>query len=58
VNLPTTLVLPPQDVDRLRAMAGTLLRDSPAFKKLVKELGGSTGEQPYAGQLELENTQH
>lgn len=39
LNLPTTLSLPAQDVDRLRSAAGRLLRDSPAFQRLVRELG-------------------
>lgn len=44
MNLPTSLTLPPDDVDKLRKMAGKLLRQSPAFIKLVKDLGGSIRE--------------
>jgi len=43
MNLPTSFVLPPDDVDRLRAMAGRLLRSSPAFQNLVRDLGGNIG---------------
>ncbi|MGJ7506470.1 hypothetical protein [Variovorax sp. GT1P44] len=38
---PTTFVLPDQAVDRLRAAAGTIIMDSPEFKRLVKDVGGS-----------------
>ena len=38
LNLPTTLSLPPEAVDRLRDAAGRLLRESPAFRELVREL--------------------
>ena len=38
-NLPTSFVLPAGDVDRLRAAAGTILRDSPEFQRLMRELG-------------------
>lgn len=37
-NLPTSFALPDEAVDRLRATAAQLLRDSPAFRKLVEEL--------------------
>jgi NTE family protein len=43
LNLPTTLSLPPEAVDRLRTAAGQLLRGSPAFQKLVRELGTQGG---------------
>jgi NTE family protein len=43
LNLPTTLSLPPADVDRLRAAAAQLLSESPAYKKLVSELGSDSG---------------
>lgn len=38
LNLPTTLSLPPEAVDRLRAAAAQVLQDSVAFRKLVDEL--------------------
>ena len=36
---PTTFVLPPEAVDRLRAAAGTIILDSPEFKRLLKDVG-------------------
>ncbi len=36
---PTTFVLPDEAVDRLRAAAGTIIVDSPEFKRLLKEAG-------------------
>jgi NTE family protein len=36
---PTTFVLPPEAVDRLRAAGGTIIMDSPEFKRLLKDLG-------------------
>jgi len=45
MNLPTSFVLPPDDVDGLRSMAGKLLRQSPLYLKLVQELGGDAPEQ-------------
>jgi NTE family protein len=39
LNLPTTLSLPAEATDRLRGAAGRLLRDSPEFQALVRELG-------------------
>ncbi len=38
-SVPTALTLDPATVDRLRAVARTLLLQSPDFKKLVKDLG-------------------
>ncbi|MEH6569587.1 MAG: hypothetical protein V7709_10950, partial [Halioglobus sp.] len=40
-NLPTSFVLPPEDVDELRAAAGELLRQSPGYQHLLEELGGT-----------------
>jgi NTE family protein len=40
-NLPTSFVLPPQDVDRLRAAAGRLLRESPDFQALLRDLAAA-----------------
>jgi len=37
-DLPTSFVLTPEDVDRLRAGAGTILDESPAFQTLLREL--------------------
>ncbi len=41
MNLPTSFVLPAEDVDRLREMAGRLLRQSPDFEAILREFGGS-----------------
>jgi NTE family protein len=36
--LPTSFVLPPEAVDRLRAVAGTIINNSPEFLRLLKDL--------------------
>jgi NTE family protein len=36
---PTTFVLTPEAVDRLRAAAGTIIMNSPEFQRLLKDLG-------------------
>lgn len=36
MTLPTTFVLPPEDVDRLREIGGRLLRESAGFQVLIK----------------------
>jgi NTE family protein len=36
---PTTFVLPPEAVDRLRAAAGTIIMASPEFQRLLKDVG-------------------
>ena len=38
-NLPTTLTLPDEAVDRLTAVGGSLLRQSPEFQRLLGDLG-------------------
>ncbi|MET0204395.1 MAG: patatin-like phospholipase family protein [Casimicrobiaceae bacterium] len=45
-NLPTSLVLPPEAVDRLRAAAGTIVLQSPEFKRLLHETGARLVETP------------
>ena len=45
---PTTFVLPPEAVDRLRAAAGTIIMDSPEFKRLLKDVGASVVAAPPA----------
>ena len=40
MNMPTTFVLPPDDVDRLRMIGARLLRESPDFQELLREWGG------------------
>jgi NTE family protein len=36
---PTSFVLPPEAVDRLRAAAGTIIMASPEFQRLLKDVG-------------------
>jgi NTE family protein len=36
---PTTFVLPPEAVDRLRAAAGTIITASPEFQRMLKDAG-------------------
>ena len=43
---PTSFVLPPEAVDRLRAAAGTIIMDSPEFKRLLKDLGAKIVVRP------------
>jgi len=43
---PTTFVLPDEAVDRLRAAAGTIISDSPEFKRLLKDVGGTLVREP------------
>lgn len=38
-ELPTTFVLPDEAVDRLRTAAGVLIRESPEFQRLLKDVG-------------------
>jgi NTE family protein len=37
-RVPTSLTLPGEQVNRLREVAGRLLRESPAFKRLLADL--------------------
>ncbi len=41
MNLPTSFVLQPEEVDRLREVAGRVLRQSPEFQQIVREMGGT-----------------
>jgi len=41
MELPTSFVLPPEEVDRLRDMAGQLMRESEDYEKIVQSLGGA-----------------
>ncbi|MEH6582342.1 MAG: patatin-like phospholipase family protein [Halioglobus sp.] len=43
-NLPTSFVLPAEDVDQLREVAGELLRQSPDYQTLLQELQGDSGD--------------
>ena len=42
MNMPTTFVLPLEDVDLLREAAGRLLRQSEDYQSLLREWGDST----------------
>jgi hypothetical protein len=44
MNLPTSFVLAGKDIDRLREVAGRLLRQSAEYEAIVHELGGSLGD--------------
>jgi NTE family protein len=44
MNLPTSFVLPPEDVDRLRQAAGQVMRLSPGYESVVRELGGKPAQ--------------
>ena len=46
MNLPTSFVLPAEDVDRLREVAGRLMRESPDFQSVVREFGGLPADRP------------
>ena len=39
MTIPTTLRLPPDDIDALRELAGKLLRQSPDFQRLMERIG-------------------
>jgi NTE family protein len=43
-NLPTSFVLQDEAVDRLRNVAGRLLRASPAYVRLLRALGGDAAQ--------------
>jgi NTE family protein len=45
-ELPTSFDLPPEAIDRLRAAAATIIRDSPEFKRLLKDAGARIVTQP------------
>jgi NTE family protein len=40
-DLPTTFVLKPEEVDRLRTAAGKILLESPDFQRLLKDVGAT-----------------
>jgi NTE family protein len=44
-NLPTSFVLSDEQVDHLREMAGRLLRQSPDYQRLLRDLGAATSAQ-------------
>jgi NTE family protein len=46
---PTSFVLTPEAVDRLRAAAGTIIMASPEFQRLLKDVGARVVSAPSAG---------
>ena len=46
---PTSFVLPPEAVDRLRAAAGKIILASPEFQRLLKDVGATVVPDPAAG---------
>jgi NTE family protein len=47
-NLPTSFVLPPEAVDRLRAAAQTIILSSPEIKRMIKDAGATMVVKPAA----------
>jgi NTE family protein len=47
---PTSFVLPPEAVDRLRAAAGTIMKSSPEFQRLLKDVGARIVAKPPAAE--------
>jgi NTE family protein len=45
---PTSFVLPPEAVDRLRAAAGTIIQASPEFQRLLRDVGATIVADPAA----------
>jgi NTE family protein len=45
---PTSFVLPPEAVDRLRRAAGTIILASPEFQRLLKDVGAKVVDDPRA----------
>ncbi|RYF83283.1 MAG: patatin-like phospholipase family protein [Comamonadaceae bacterium] len=48
MELPTSFVLPPEAVDRLRALGGRLLREAPAYQALLQRIGSLERERTAA----------
>lgn len=44
MNLPTSFVLPVEDIDKLRKVAGQLMRQSADYESVVREFGGNPGK--------------
>jgi NTE family protein len=44
MNLPTSFVLPAEDIDRLREVAGRLMRQSVDFQEAVSNMGGNLAQ--------------
>jgi NTE family protein len=43
---PTSFVLPPEAVDRLRAAAGTIISESPDFQRVLRDAGVKLAPEP------------
>jgi len=41
MNLPTSFALPGEDIDRLRDVAGQLMRQSAQYMAFVQQMGGA-----------------
>ncbi len=52
---PTSFVLPPEAVDRLRAAAGKIILASPEFQRLLKDVGAKITVKPSVGESAAEN---
>ena len=44
MNLPTSFTLPAEDIDRLREVAGQLMRQSADFQSVVSDMGGNAAQ--------------
>jgi NTE family protein len=44
MNLPTSFVLPVEDIDKLREVAGQLMRQSVEYESVVRDFGGNPGK--------------
>jgi NTE family protein len=45
-ELPTSFSLPAEAVDRLRAAAATIINESPAFQRMLQEIGAKVMATP------------
>jgi NTE family protein len=55
-DLPTSFALPPEAIDRLRAAATAIIRDSPDFKRLLKDAGARIVTRPTNGATSAPDT--
>jgi NTE family protein len=53
MNLPTSLVLPPEAVDRLRAAAGRIVRESADFQALKRAMSASAAPAPQPAAIDV-----
>ena len=52
-DLPTSFVLPPEAVDRLRAAAGEAIRASPYYHRLIEDMSRARAPEPNAAPIEV-----